>query len=92
MRKNYKIIILICILIAALFLLSSCFGNRGIGLDTKQTFRYAYVNIGGEWKYVKATQWRDFDNSDMAQVSIDGNTIYTHGSNIVYLENEWRDP
>ena len=88
LNRGYKIAGLIIFLILALGLLSSCMiGNRGIGLDTKQTFRYANIYLNGEWQDVKVNSWRDFENSDSIQITINGNTYYTHLCNVVLMEN-----
>ena len=83
-----KIFTIGLILVCALFILSSCMvGNRGIGFDSKQTFRYANVLWNGEYHTVKVKEWRDFEQSDSVQVTIDGNTFYTHLTNCVLAEN-----
>ncbi len=87
MYISKKAIVLCAILLVAIFVLCSCaVGNRGIGFDTKQTFRYANVYLDGEWQDVAVKSWRDFENSDSVQIEIDGNTFYTHLSNVILME------
>ena len=84
---NKKIIVLVVLLIAAVFILSSC-GNRQSGIDTNQTFNRAYVLLDGMWEEVKVKVWRDFEKCDEVQIiSQDGKVYLTHYSNVV-LVNE----
>ena len=88
MYISKKVIALCAILLIVVIVLCSCtVGNRGIGLDTKQTFRYANIYLDGEWQDVVVKTWRDFENSDSVQITIDGNTFYTHLSNVILMEN-----
>ena len=88
MYISKKAIVLCAILLVAVFVLCSCtVGNRGIGIDTKQTFRYANIYLDGKWQDVSVQSWRDFNDSDSIQITIDGNTFYTHLSNVILMEN-----
>lgn len=88
MYINKKVIALCAILLVAAFILCSCtVGNRSTGLDTKQTFRYANIYLDGEWQDVVVESWRDFKDSDSIQITINGNTFYTHLSNVILMEN-----
>ena len=70
--KKFGIIILLCILLAG------C--NRTL-VDT--TWAYKYADIQGIGT-VQVASWRDYENSDMIQVSAtDGNTYLTHSVNVV---------
>lgn len=92
MRKHWKVIVLIAVLLTATIVLSSCSenhhktGNRITGGKDVQTFTYAYVVLDGQ-EIVKGaiTQWRDYDNSDVVQVLVNGKYYLTHYSNVVMI-------
>lgn len=70
-----KKIFLVCV---ACLSLVSC--NRTL-VDT--TWAYKYADIQGVGT-VQVASWRDYENSDMIQVSgTDGNTYLTHSANVV---------
>lgn len=92
MRKNWKIIVLAIVLIVATFTLVSCdgeyykTGNRITGGKDVQTFTYAYIVLDGQEIAKGAiTQWRDYDNSDVVQVLVNGKYYLTHYSNVVLI-------
>lgn len=80
----------ILVAIVALFLVATCLtacdgqiktGNRVTSGKDIQTFTYAYVRLGDKdiaEGYV--TQWRDYDDSDVVQVLINGKYYLTHYS------------
>lgn len=61
-------------------------GNRVTsGMDV-QTFSYAYIRMGDfEVKQGYVTQWRDYSDSDVVQVMIDGKYYLTHYTNVVLI-------
>ena len=68
----------LAIVILASLILSGC--NRTL-VDT--TWAYKYADIQGVGT-VEVASWRDYENSDMIQVSAnDGNTYLTHSVNVV---------
>ena len=86
-----KVIALALILIIATMVLASCdsyykTGNRITGGSDVQTFTYAYIVLDGQ-EIVKGaiTQWRDYDNSDVVQLLINGKFYLTHYSNVVMI-------
>lgn len=84
-----KILVLALVLIAIVCILCACSSsvyNREI-VDLKYGFDYAYIRLPSDM-YVKGKvdSWRDYDDSDMIQVTIDGVTYYTHGSNVVIMK------
>ena len=83
-RKTVKAIILVVIMLAALFLLSSC-GNRSMGIDPYQTAKRAWINLGGEWKLVTVESWRDYNDSDEVQIVVDGVPYWTSYVNVVMI-------
>ncbi len=67
---------LIMVLALCVIILAGCevkTGNRITAGKDVQTFTYAYVSLDGK-EIVKGfiTQWRDYDDSDVVQVMIDG--------------------
>ena len=85
--KNVKMIALAVLLMICAFTLSGCsLGNRQIGLDLKQSFDEAIVILhNGEMIEGKIDNWRDFDESDAVQVTIEGVTYLTHYSNVILI-------
>ena len=82
MKKTIAIIVLM--LIFALCLTGCQIGNRKIGFDTTQTFRWAIIQLGnGELIEGSVDSWRDFEESDVVQVTVKGNTYLTHYSNVI---------
>lgn len=93
MKKHLytKAAILIVMMVLAIVILSSCdnphkTGNRITGGKDVQTFTYCYVVLGGK-EVVRGsiTQWRDYDNSDVVQVLVNGKYYLTHYSNVVLI-------
>ena len=84
-----KKLLVIMTLIACVVILAGCevkTGNRITAGKDVQTFTYAYVSLDGQ-EIVKGfiTQWRDYDDSDVVQVMIDGKYFLTHYSNVVMI-------
>ena len=74
-----KIITAICIAI----LLAGC--NRQV-IDMTYSFDKAIISIDGQViAEGKVESWRDYDNSDQIQVTIDGVTYLTHITNVVLI-------
>ena len=78
-----KKIIFILMLAAALFVMTGC-GNRAI-IDTAFTFRHAAIYTPGGEIYTegKVDNWKDFEDGDQIQVTINGNTYLTHSSLVI---------
>lgn len=92
MKKYWKIGIAILMLASILFVCASCdenyykTGNRITGGKDVQTFTYAFVVLDGqEIARGSITQWRDYDNSDVVQVLINGKFYLTHYANVVLV-------
>ena len=61
-------------------------GNRVTAGKDVQTFTYCYIALGNEqMKEGYITQWRDYDDSDVVQVLVDGKYYLTHYSNVVMI-------
>ena len=78
--------ILIVLLAAAACLMLGGWGNREIW-DTNYTFTRAIGRLAdGTVIDGKCQSWIDWDDCDMIQVKIDGNTYYIHGSNVSLIK------
>ena len=79
-----KIICVILILSLALALTACKIGNRQVGWDTTQTFTHAILELGnGELIEGTVTSWRDFNDSDTVQFTMNGITYLTHYSKVI---------
>ena len=79
-----KIICAVLILTLALALTACKVGNRQVGWDTTQTFTYVILELGnGELDEGTVTSWRDFDESDVVQFTMNGVTYLTHYSKVI---------
>ena len=92
MKRYWKIGAIVLVLVLCVCLLSSCdesyykSGNRITGGKDVQTFTYAYVVLDGqEIARGAITQWRDYENSDVVQVLVNGKFYLTHYSNVVLI-------
>jgi hypothetical protein len=83
--KRFLIVLLIVLVVT----LTGCqikHGNRIVEGKDVTTFTYAYIRLGDkdiDQGYV--TQWRDYDNSDVVQVLINGKFYLTHYSCVVLV-------
>ena len=81
-----KVIYVVLILSLALALTACQVGNRQVGWDTTQTFTYAILELGnGELIEGTVTSWRDFDESDVVQFTINDITYLTHYSKVILM-------
>lgn len=92
MKKYWKIGLIVALLVSMVFILAGCSedyyktGNRITGGKDVQTFTYAYVVLDGqEIARGAITQWRDYENSDVVQVLVNGKYYLTHYSNVVLI-------
>ena len=78
------------VLAVAILVMAACgtttTGNRAVWGKDVQTFTYAYIRLG-EKDIVEGyiTQWRDYDDSDVVQIMIDGKYYLTHYSCVVMI-------
>lgn len=85
-----KKIVLIVMLIVLTATMTACatrmLGNRAVGGSDVQTMHYAYVSLPGkDIVEGRVTQWRDYDDSDVVQVLVNGKYYLTHYSNVVLV-------
>ena len=91
MRKPWKIALLVVLLLVCIAVFAGCesyykTGNRITGGKDVQTFTYCYIVLDGqEIARGSITQWRDYDNSDVVQVLVNGKFYLTHYSNVVLI-------
>ena len=80
-----KKIVCIALILSVAFALTACrVGNRQVGWDTTQTFTYAIIELGnGEVIEGTVTSWRDFDDSDVVQFTMNDVTYLTHYSKVI---------
>lgn len=87
--KRWKIALLAMLLVTFLAVFAGCehkTGNRITGGKDVQTFTNCYVVLGGkEIVHGAVTNWRDYDNSDVVQVLVDGKYYLTHYTNVVLV-------
>lgn len=66
--------------------LAAC-GNRQI-LDTTYTYDRAIISLpNGEVVDGKIQSWRDYEDGDQIQVTVDGKTYLVHSTNIALIND-----
>lgn len=90
MKNYWKMFLIAVLIIMTCFIAVGCSdiktGNRITAGRDVQTFTYAYVRLGDKdivEGYI--TQWRDYENSDVVQVLINGKYYLTHYSCVVMI-------
>ena len=86
-----KVAAILLVLILLTLVLTGCeeqikTGNRITAGKDVQTFTYAYIRLGDKdivEGYI--TQWRDYDDSDVVQIMINGKFYLTHYSCVVMV-------
>ena len=77
---------IIALLLLAILLLCAACGNRAI-FDTTYTFNRAIIAMpDGSVVEGEVESWRDYDDGDQLQVTINGVTYLTHASNVVLMD------
>ena len=86
--KGIVAAIALCVLIGLIiFGLFSLFSNRQI-IDTAQRFDHAMIKLAdGEIVEGRVDSWRDYENSDQIQVTINGTTYLIHSMNATLIKN-----
>ena len=86
-----KFVFVLVLLVVSMLVFTGCegqikTGNRiTSGMDV-QTFTYAYIRLGDrDIAEGHITQWRDYDDSDVVQLMIDGKFYLTHYSCVVMV-------
>ena len=79
-----KKLLIALLLLGTLLLLAAC-GNRDL-FDTTYTFNRAMIAMpDGSVLTGEVESWRDYEDGDQLQVTIDGVTYLTHASNVVLM-------
>ena len=83
-------ILFICLILVIVLIITLCVGCNMQIIDTKWSFDYAYIDLGnGEIIEGNVDSWKDWDDSDMIQVTMfDGKTYFTHSTNVVLIKNK----
>ena len=86
MKYTVAIILVFSVLLFGGLLAFETFaGNRDL-IDTTFRYDYAIISLGnGDSFEGKVSKWRDYENSDQIQVTIDGSTFLVHSSNITLI-------
>lgn len=80
MKKFLTFLLLIFIVLS----LCSCNYNT---LDFTYEFDYAYIKLpNGDLVEGKITSWRDFEDGDQLQVTVNGKTYLVHSMNCVLVK------
>lgn len=82
-------------IVCLLLVLALCFAIVGCGynktlVDVSYRFNYAYIAMpDGTCIEGDVKSWKDWDDSDMIQVTFsDGAVYYTHSSNVVLIAED----
>lgn len=79
------IVVIILLVIFGLFELFK--GNRQL-IDTAQRFDHAMIKLAdGEIVEGRVDSWRDYENSDQIQVTVNGTTYLIHSTNVTLIKN-----
>lgn len=82
--KKKLMIIVVGVALIIIAMLAAC-SNKTV-VDTTYRFDYAIVALpDGRVVSGKVTSWTDYDDSDAVQVTIEGNTYYTHLTNVCLM-------
>ena len=74
-------------------LLTGCVESNYQTVDTTYRFDRAQIKMpDGTYISGKVEQWRDYEDSDQLQVTIDGKTYLTGGENIVLISEGGQAP
>lgn len=72
------------------FSLAGC-GNRQM-IDLTYSYKYAIISLpNGEIVEGKVDSWRDYEDGDQIQVTVDGVTYLVHAANAVLMTEEQSD-
>lgn len=87
-RHIASIIIVILIFVAVIVTFWNLFiGNRQV-FDTAMRFDHAMIKLAdGEIVEGRVDSWRDYENSDQIQVTINGTTYLIHSMNATLIKN-----
>lgn len=88
-----KKVLVVIIALVVLVVLGSCsLGNREIGLDLRQSFDEAYIYglDGSLVAHGAIKKYRDFNESDVIQITIEDKTYLTHYVNTVLIRYDTR--
>lgn len=79
------VLVIVVLAIAASFAIKFVLGNKTL-FDTTYKFTYAQIAMpDGTIVEGPVTDWNDYNDSDMFQITIDGEVYLTHSANAVLI-------
>lgn len=86
MERMMPFIITTVITCTLVMLLNAC--NYDV-IDTNYTFDYAIINLGGEYKKIAISSWRDYEDGEQIQITDkQGNVYLTNSFNCTLVKGE----
>jgi hypothetical protein len=82
-KTAIKVISLIILILAVMVITMFFTGCNRQMIDLNYNFNYAIINTFNGTVEGKVTSWRDFDDGDQLQVTIDGVTYLTSATNVI---------
>ena len=83
----FSITFMLVVLMLVVFMFASCDNKRII--DTTYKFDYVQIEMpNGTIVEGKVESWKDFDDGDQMQVTINGETYLTHISRMVMIDRK----
>ena len=83
MKKTIVVLVCICSV-----LLSAC--NYNV-VDLQYNYDYAIIRLqNGEIIEGEVQSWRDYEDGDQLQITIDGKTYLVHANNCTLIANNWQ--
>ena len=85
--KKFMCVALVIVFLFGATVTAYAWGNES-WFDTAYTFRRVRIDMkGGEVLEGVCESWKDFENSDVVQVKVDGEWYSTHYLNVVLCEH-----
>lgn len=81
-----KLILWIIGIIVVLGILCSLTGCNYQFVDLDYTYNYAIINIGGEYKEIEITSWKDYEGEQIQIKDKEGNTYLTSSLNCTLIK------
>jgi len=79
---------ILCLLLVIIMITAMLCGCNAQIIDLTYSYEYGYIKLpNGEVIEGAVSSWKDYDNSDVVQVVIDGKTYLTHYENVVLVSD-----
>lgn len=87
--KPWQIVAWILIILFAITLVSTTLSGCNVQMvDTHWKFERAIIFLpNGSTIEGKVDSWRDFEDGDQLQITMDGKTYLTHASNVILIDD-----